>query len=90
MRVHQRGCRCPDDIRIVGFDIEATRYVYPSLTTIRQPLDEIGRVAVDMLIKLVNREVAEGNTYCCQENSSPGVVTNAVSHRDLSVFDPHR
>ncbi|NMP22247.1 LacI family DNA-binding transcriptional regulator [Sulfobacillus harzensis] len=54
------GLRCPDDVRVVGFDdIEATRYVYPSLTTIRQPMDEIGRVAVDMLVKRVTGELVE-------------------------------
>lgn len=46
---------------MVGFDdIEATRYVHPSLTAIRQPMDEIGQVAVDMLMKQVyGREVEE-------------------------------
>lgn len=52
--IRDAGMRCPDHIRVVGFDdIEATRYVHPSLTTIRQPMDEIAQVAVDMLMKQV-------------------------------------
>ncbi|MDA8206774.1 MAG: LacI family DNA-binding transcriptional regulator [Thermaerobacter sp.] len=56
--LRDKGYQCPEDVRIVGFDdIEATRYVYPSLTTIRQPMDEIGRVAVDMLLKLASGDI---------------------------------
>lgn len=59
--IRDAGYRCPDDIRLVGFDdIEATRYVFPSLTTIRQPMDCIATVAVEMLLALNNgEEVAE-------------------------------
>lgn len=49
--LRDEGLRCPDDIRIVGFDdIEATRYVYPSLTTIRQPMNKIGQTALELLL----------------------------------------
>lgn len=51
--IRDAGYRCPDDFRVVGFDdIEATRFVYPSLTTVRQPMDTIAKVAVQMLIDL--------------------------------------
>ncbi|WP_010263552.1 LacI family DNA-binding transcriptional regulator [Treponema primitia] len=37
------GLRVPDDISVVGFDdIEISDYLIPRLTTIRQPLEEIG------------------------------------------------
>lgn len=53
--IRDRGYRCPDDVRVVGFDdIDATRFVYPSLTTVRQPTGEIARVAVEMLQSLVH------------------------------------
>ncbi len=45
---HERGLRVPADLAIVGFDdIEAAEFV--GLTTIRQPLEESGRVAVELL-----------------------------------------
>ena len=44
----ERGLRVPADLAIVGFDdIEAAEFV--GLTTIRQPLEESGRVAVELL-----------------------------------------
>ncbi len=48
------GRRVPDDISLVGFDdIEFASYVDPPLTTIRQPKDEMGRLAMRMLLDLL-------------------------------------
>lgn len=45
-----RGIRVPDDIAIVGWDdVMTARYVSPSLTTVRQPLFELGRAAATRL-----------------------------------------
>src|SRR5262245_34617392 len=50
--IRQRGLRIPEDISIVGFDdIAQSSIVYPKLTTVRQPLDQMGRVAVKMLLE---------------------------------------
>lgn len=57
--IRDAGLTCPDDVRVVGFDdIEATRYVYPSLTTIRQPMDAIARTAVEMLLAVLRGQRA--------------------------------
>jgi LacI family transcriptional regulator len=46
-----RGLRIPEDISIVGFDdIPQASLTHPKLTTVRQPLDEMGRTAVRMLL----------------------------------------
>ncbi len=48
------GRRVPEDISLVGFDdIEFASYVDPPLTTIRQPKDEMGRLAMQMLLDLL-------------------------------------
>jgi LacI family transcriptional regulator len=48
------GLRIPDDISIVGFDdIPQASLVYPKLTTVRQPLEEMGQVAVKMLLERI-------------------------------------
>src|SRR3954452_7053711 len=45
----ERGLRVPGDVAVIGFDdVEFADYV--GLTTVRQPLEESGRVAVDLLL----------------------------------------
>jgi LacI family repressor for deo operon, udp, cdd, tsx, nupC, and nupG len=49
------GLRVPEDISVVGFDdIRYARYTSPSLTTIAQPKNALGREAMTMLIELLN------------------------------------
>ena len=51
MKALQRaGVKVPDDIAIVGWDdVMTARYVSPGLTTVRQPLFELGRLAATRL-----------------------------------------
>jgi LacI family transcriptional regulator len=50
----ERGLRVPQDLSIVGFDdIEHATVVSPTLTTVRQPLAEMGRTAVGLLTRLL-------------------------------------
>jgi len=52
-----RGLRVPDDLSIVGFDdVEHATIVTPALTTVRQPLAEMGRTAVSLLTRLLERQ----------------------------------
>lgn len=45
------GRRIPDDVALVGFDdIPIARYVEPRLTTIRQPIYDIGRRAAEIVL----------------------------------------
>ena len=47
-----RGMRVPEDLSVTGFDdIDVSRATTPRLTTVRQPLQEMGRVAVTMLMR---------------------------------------
>ena len=53
----QRGIRVPEDVSIVGYDdIKYATIVSPPLTTVRQPLAEIGRTGVNLLIRLIEGE----------------------------------
>ncbi|MCU1677309.1 MAG: LacI family transcriptional regulator [Frankiales bacterium] len=50
----QRGIRVPEDLSVVGFDdIDVSRATTPQLTTVRQPLQEMGRMAVMSLMRLI-------------------------------------
>ena len=55
--IKEHGLRVPEDIAVVGFDdIEAASLVEPALTTVRQPLHDIGQVACKTLLQLINGE----------------------------------
>jgi LacI family transcriptional regulator len=50
----QRGLRVPQDLSVVGFDdLPVARWVSPPLTTVCQPLAEMGRAAAHMLGDLI-------------------------------------
>lgn len=52
--LRQVGRRVPDDIALVGFDdIPIASAVEPRLTTVRQPIERMGAMAVDLLISLL-------------------------------------
>jgi LacI family transcriptional regulator len=55
--LHAAGVRIPEDISLIGFDdTEQASIMHPPLTTIRQPIYEIGRAAVEILIGQINRK----------------------------------
>ena len=50
--LHDAGLRVPEDVSVLGFDdIQAASYIVPSLTTIRQPLERMGALAANCLLK---------------------------------------
>ena len=52
-----RGLRIPEDLSLVGFDdTQIARYASPPLTTVRQPLREIGVVALRTALRLAAGE----------------------------------
>jgi len=56
-----RGLRLPEDLSVVGFDdSEQAAIVTPALTTVRQPLAEMGRMAVSLLLRLLENQRVEG------------------------------
>lgn len=56
--VHKRGLSVPEDVSIIGFDnIVLAKHCYPPLTTMAQPLDEIGNQAVDLLVGEIESKV---------------------------------
>ena len=58
----EKGINIPDDISIVGFDdINIASLVTPSLTTIRQPSYEIGYMAIESLINILEGKKNSNN-----------------------------
>src|SRR5205085_7621450 len=53
--LRRHGLRVPDDISVFGFDdIDEASISYPPLTTIRQPLSEMGRLAADYVCRVID------------------------------------
>lgn len=49
--VYQQGLRIPTDVAVMGYDdIQLAQYMTPPLTTIHQPKDELGELAIDTLL----------------------------------------
>jgi LacI family repressor for deo operon, udp, cdd, tsx, nupC, and nupG len=50
---HEVGLSLPRDLAVVGFDdIVFAQYVHPALTTVAQPVAELGKGAVEMVLSL--------------------------------------
>lgn len=63
--LHQQGYRVPDDIQLIGFDnIRLSWQVTPELSTVRQPIEEMGTLAAKLIIDHVEgRETKKENTF---------------------------
>ncbi|MEQ4622842.1 ribose operon transcriptional repressor RbsR [Providencia vermicola] len=60
--IFSKGLKVPDDISIIGYDdIDLSPYMIPPLTTIHQPKDELGKLAVDQLIFRMDNPEADAN-----------------------------
>lgn len=55
--VREYGLRIPDEISIIGFDdVPQASFIFPKLTTVRQPLEEMGQVAVKILLERITNQ----------------------------------
>ena len=59
----ERGLRVPRDLAVVSFDgIAGSAYSIPSLSTVQQPLDELGALAVQRVLAQSADERPDGET----------------------------
>jgi len=86
-RIQELGYTVPDDIAIVGFDkIDQAKYANVPLTTIHQPIEKIGTVAIDKLL-----EIIEGKTPKVRSILKPHLIVRescgAKSNSDSNNTD---
>jgi len=76
----------PQDVAVVGFDdVPFARYLSPALTTVRAPIEAIGREAVRQLVRLMGGEHAEALTLMPTEliiRESCGCEPNQTLNQD--------
>lgn len=59
LALYRRSIRVPDDISIIGFDdLHSSMYTTPPLTTVRQPLYEVGTCIANMLLPMLGQQGA--------------------------------
>lgn len=57
----EQGIQVPEQLSVIGYDdVTAANYVFPKLTTIRQPLASIASRAVKELVNIINGETMVG------------------------------
>lgn len=62
------GLAVPDDVSVVGFDdIQSAAYQNPSLTTVRQPLREMGELAARLLLRRIVAPEADDQPFVTVE-----------------------
>jgi LacI family transcriptional regulator len=60
----KRGIQIPSELQIIGFDgVAFGEMVYPELTTVAQPIYDMGAMASRLLIKLIEGEEQEQTIY---------------------------
>jgi LacI family transcriptional regulator len=83
------GLRVPEDVSVVGFDdIQNAAYHNPRLTTVRQPLREMGRIAAQVLLDRINGVKRTDGSFVIVEpelivrdSTGPANVAKAASAR---------
>jgi LacI family transcriptional regulator, galactose operon repressor len=57
---HDRGLKVPGDLSVIGFDdADLATILSPGLTTVRQPLAELGRTGVSLLTRMLEKQRVE-------------------------------
>jgi DNA-binding LacI/PurR family transcriptional regulator len=58
--LREKGLRVPEDVSVVGFDdIQSAAFQNPGLTTVRQPLQQMGKIAAETVLRRIARDGAE-------------------------------
>lgn len=78
--LNEMNLRIPQDMAIVSFDdIDLFRFSYPTITAVAQPVDEIGEVAVNILLDEING--------ISQEKKQVALPVKLIERRSCGIFE---
>lgn len=87
--LREAGLRVPDDVSVVGFDdIQSAAYQNPALTTVRQPLREMGRIAAEILLRRIRR--ATPDTHPGERMVEPELIVRDTTCATNGARPPRR
>ena len=79
-----RGLRIPEDLSVVGFDdTTVSQIAIPAITTIHQPLEEVGRMAANLLARIIEEPPSHpirlevGTRLVVRESTGPAPARSA-------------
>ena len=83
---HAMGLAIPEDVAIVGFDdLPIARDIHPSLTTMRYPIHEMARLAVDCMLDKLRDKDHESSTVCVE----PELIVRQSTDVSATKQDTH-
>jgi LacI family transcriptional regulator len=78
--LREAGKRVPEDVSVVGFDdIQSAAFQNPALTTVRQPLRQMGMLAAETLLQRINAPTK--NSYPGEIVVEPSLIVRASTTR---------
>lgn len=85
LHCRERGIRVPEDLAVCGFDDALfAEFLIPSLTTVRQPMFDIGSVAMEEVVRALERPSAREQRIILptrlQVRCSCGCASNGENH----------
>ena len=90
--INERGLRVPDNIAVIGFDgIALTEHTCPPLSTVEQPIPEMSKITIGMLLDRINKRapqesrtvIVEPRVIC--RYSTLGTTVNTQQQLNRSV-----
>jgi LacI family transcriptional regulator len=70
--------RVPTDVSVIGFDdIQSAAYQNPGLTTVRQPMREMGRIAAEVLLRRIRQP--ESNSRETEITVEPQLIVRGTT-----------